>query len=69
MDWITIIKNGETRRVRPHGLAHKQSLGWVVLGADQGPEEPKVSPESPRKKKPRIIDSGSITVYPVGDTE
>jgi hypothetical protein len=59
MDWITIIKNGETRRVRPHGLAHKQSMGWVVLGADQGPEEPKTSPESPK-----VVDSGPVVARP-----
>jgi len=59
MDWITIIKNGETRRVRPHGLAHKQSQGWIVLGADQGPQEI-LSPEA----SPRVVDSGPVIARP-----
>jgi hypothetical protein len=65
MDWIAIIKNGEQRRVRPHGLELKQSQGWVVLGANQDPERSQVSPASPKKKKDAIVDSGGIVAYPV----
>jgi hypothetical protein len=42
MDWITIVKDGETRRVRPHGLAEKQAQGWTLPGADPKPQQPQV---------------------------
>lgn len=49
MDWITIYRQGQQRRVRPHGLDYKLAQGWTTSpGADQAPEQPKTAQASPR---------------------
>ena len=51
MDWITIVKNGEERRVRPHGLEYKLSQGWEIPGADQDKEQAIVPDSLPKTRK------------------
>ena len=53
MDWIEIIKNGELRRVRPHGLEQKLSQGWTLAGANQETEQPKIVPDTLPKTRKR----------------
>ena len=51
MDWIIIVKNGEERRVRPHGLEYKLSQGWIVAGADRDKEQEIVPDSLPKTRK------------------